>query len=184
MPGGWGEAGQHLGCLGALERQQRPVFEHLELATPRQTSPDMGKIALLAGGVDDQDQMAATRGHHEVVKDAALVVGEQRVAHLADRQLADVGRDQGLEGGRRVVATQDRLAHVGNVEQTSRGASMAMLGEDALVLERHLVAGKRHHLGAQLAMEGVQGRLLELRIVGLGHAALQQWLRQDQPRAR
>ena len=37
----------------------------------------MGEIGILAGGVDDEEEVVAAIGDHQVVENAALVVGEK-----------------------------------------------------------------------------------------------------------
>ena len=120
----------------------------------------VGDVVVLAGGVDDQEQVVGAPRHHQVVEDAAGVVGEEGVALLALGQADDVDRHQRLERRRRVVADQAQLAHVRDVEQRRRLAALAVLGEDARrVRDRHVVAGERHHLRAELDVQRMQRRL-------------------------
>ena len=116
-------------------------------------------IGVAAAGVDHQEQMVAGLADDQVVEDAARLVGELRVARAPRRQALDVARHQPLERRRGVGAVQSDLAHVRDVEQGGGGAAMLVLGQDAgRVLDRHLPAGERHHLAAQLAMEIEQRR--------------------------
>ena len=105
--------------------------------------------------------MVAGVGDHEIVEDAAVVVGEQRVALATLGQADHVDRHQALERRRRATAAaKPDLAHVGDVEQAGRVAGVPMLLDDAVaVLDRHLVAGERHHARAQLLVQRVQRRL-------------------------
>ena len=131
----------------------------------------VGDVGVLAAGVDDEEQVVGAPRHHQVVEDAAGVVGEERVALLALGQADDVDRHQRLERGRGVVADQAQLAHVRDVEQRRRLAALAMLGEDAgRVRDRHVVAGERHHLRAELDVQRVQRRLQQRGGVGSGSA--------------
>ena len=76
----------------------------------------------LAGGVDHQEQVAAEIRHHQIVEDAAAVIGELRVALPARRNAKDVLRHQPLQRQRRVLdlagfRPQLDLAHMRDVEQ-------------------------------------------------------------------
>jgi len=82
----------------------------------------------------------------------------KKVALFADSQPDDVLRHQVLQRGSGVVTAQLQLAHVRDIKQRSLVAALAVLGQDAgRVLHRHGVAGKRHHLGTELQVQGVQG---------------------------
>ena len=66
-----------------------------------------------------------------------------------------------------VVALDQRLAHMRDVEQSSKFAGVEMLGEDARrIVDRHVVAGERRHARAELDVQGVQRRFL---IRGFAH---------------
>ncbi len=76
----------------------------------------------LAGGVDHQKQVAAEIRHHQVVEDAAGIIGELRVALPARRHAENVLRHQPLQrqGGVLDLAgfrPQRDLAHMRDVEQ-------------------------------------------------------------------
>ena len=138
-----------------------------ELHARRQPRHEMGEIGLLARGVDDEHQHAVLDGiararHHQVVENAAILVGELGIALPPGREADDVGSHQRLErarGGLVVGPDQERLAHVRDVEQAGRAAGMGVLGNDAVgILDRHVVAGERHHAGAARDMQRVQRR--------------------------
>ncbi len=89
-----------------------------------------------------------------------VIVEEQRVAHLAGLQPADVARHQRLDergdGGvvgvgvaARRAEPQERRPHVRDVEEAGVLARPFVLGDDAgRVLHRHGIAGERHHARA------------------------------------
>ena len=86
---------------------------------------------------------------------------------------ADVAGHQRLERRGRIGAGETQLAHMRNVEQPGLGAGVQMLGEDAgRILHRHLIAGERHHPGAERLVEIVERRALERRGVLGGHGVL------------
>ncbi len=114
-----------------------------------------------ARGVDDQQEPVAVAGDHEVVEDAAALVGEQPVALAPVGQADQIRRDQGLEGGRRVrrvarVGRDEHLAHVRDVEQAGVGARVEVFGHDARELDRQLPAGELDEPGAGLGVQSVQ----------------------------
>jgi len=106
-------------------------------------------------------------GDHQVVKDAALGIGELGVAHPPDVQAGDVAGHQALQhlGG---ASTGDAgLAHMRDIEQTGRGARVLVFAEHAQrILHRHVVAGERHHLGTEVPVQGGERGGLER---GVGH---------------
>ncbi len=102
--------------LGPLQSQQRAVVE-LGHHLVRQAVGEMGQVGGAARRVDHQMQPALGSRHHQVVDDAARLVGQQGVAHPTDRQALDVAGHQPLERRRGALARDRHLAHVRDVEQ-------------------------------------------------------------------
>ncbi len=92
------------------------------------------QVAVVVEPVDDQ-----------VVDDPARVGRQQRVLRVAGRELVDVVRERRLQqvAGRRPFDLD--LAHVRDVEDAGVRAHGPVLGDHALVLDRHLPARERHH---------------------------------------
>ena len=117
----------------------------------------------LAGGVDHQKQMVAEIRHHQVVENAAIGIGELRVALPPGRHRDDVLRHQPLQRQCGVLdlaglRPQRELAHMRDVEQAGGTSRVLVFPEHAGgVLHRHLIAGERNHLAAARHMERVQG---------------------------
>lgn len=99
-------------------------------------------------------------------------VQQQRVAKLALAQQLEVTRQQGFQRGVSAPAADHQLAHVADVEQAGGLAGPQMLGHNAFVLDRHLVAGERHHPAAARAVPAVQRKRLQLKVHHVGHAKL------------
>ena len=124
----------------------------------------MGNVAHLAGTVHDHEQRGLAIHHalvekHQVVDDRAFVSEQQPVALFAHGQVDHVHRHQGFKRRCGVRADQLELAHVRDVKQARRAARVLVFGHQASgVLHGHGVAGERHHAGAQLDVQGVQGR--------------------------
>jgi hypothetical protein len=63
------------------------------------------------------------------------------------------------------------LPHVRHVEQHCLASGQQVLGNDALILHRHVVAGKGHHLRAELHVQVEQGRPLQRCCGSIAHQA-------------
>ncbi len=160
------QAGQRGDRLRPLQREQRPLGQRLHEAAVAEVRREVAQVGVLAGGVDDEQQvvdaLVQAARDHQVVEDAAGGVREQRVALLPGREADDVAGHQRLERRGGVGAGEPYLPHVRDVEQRRRLAALAVLGEDAAgVVDRHLVAGERHHLRAEVAVQRVQRGGLE-----------------------
>ena len=59
----------------------------------------MGEVDALAAGVQHELETGAEIGDHEVVDDAAFLVGQQRVTLAAGFEAGDVAGDEFFEGG-------------------------------------------------------------------------------------
>src|SRR3546814_3305724 len=93
-------------------------------------------VGILAGGIDDHEEMIVAVGDHQVVENAAILVGEEAVALAAGLQAEDVDRHERLErtagvADRAGSGAKDNLAHVGNVEKAGGRACLQMRLEDA-----------------------------------------------------
>ena len=117
---------------------------------------------MLAGRVDHQVEMIAAVGDHEVVFEAALVVGEKPVTLAAGFQAGDVDRGDLFKRQRGIAhvaafgADQD-LPHVRDIEQPGLLAGVKVFLHHAhRVLDRHVVAGKARHACAELKMQGMK----------------------------
>src|SRR3546814_5805049 len=72
------------------------------------------------GPVDDQVEMVAPAGHHQVVDVPALVVQQQRIAQPPALQQRQVGREHRLQRRVEVRPMELHLAHMADVEKASR----------------------------------------------------------------
>ena len=122
------KAPQHLGGLRPLQRQQRAVAQFLDLDLVGQMLPQMRDVVILAAGIDDQHQVIAGVGHHEIVEDAALVVGELGVAlRPGVRPWMSPGTSVSSAAAALFppFAAQADLAHMRDVEQALRLSACA-----------------------------------------------------------
>ncbi len=148
--------------LRALQCQQRQFGAGYDLAACTDMRGDMGHVRHLAGAVDHYEQVAAMGyiavDEHQIVQNTAGVVEQQAVALLADRKVDHVHRNQRFQCGRGLWPAKAQLTHVGDIEQAGCMARVLVFGHDpGRVLNRHAVAGKRHHARAEFQMQVVQG---------------------------
>ena len=115
-------------------------------------------ILVNASGVDDEEKaLLAGPVGNEVVDDATVFIQEQGVLPLADGERGEVVGEESIEPVQSPGSLDLELAHVGNVEDPHRVSHGLMLGDDALVLDRHFPAGERHDAGAEGEMAVVEG---------------------------
>ena len=89
----------------------------------------MRQIDCLAGGIDDEHQVIAAVGDHDVVQNSAGLVRQQRVALPPVGKAGNVNRDQPFERASGVFklpgyGTHGDLAHMRDVEKAGRGTGM------------------------------------------------------------
>ena len=131
---------QHLHRLRSLQRQQRARLPPRNL-TVRQTRAQLGKIGVLAGGIDDHIKILRAPRQHQIIINPALRVHQQRITLLADGKPLQIHRQEAFQTGGDVRATHQHLPHMRNVEQSGVLARPEMLLDDAfLILHRHRVA--------------------------------------------
>ena len=145
---------------GALDGQQRvAVGDVARVRAADLAVPDPLEVGLPVRGVDDEQVAAFLEAvHDQVVDDAAGLVREQRVLSAADVDLVEVVREERLEELARLRPLDLELAHVRDVEDAAVLADGAVLGDDPLVLDRHLPAGERHHARAERDVALVERR--------------------------
>ncbi len=157
------ETGKGIHRRGPLQSEQGTLVEILDLDIAGDVGAQMRLVVFLAGGIHHQHQMIAKVGHHEVVEDAAGLVGEKGVARLRLAQPRNIGCHHALERAGGIAArfcAQAQLSHMRNIEQPGLGSGVQMFGQDSgRILHGHVVPGELHHLGAKLHMECVKRRM-------------------------
>ena len=118
-------------------------------------------VAVLGRAVDDDVEIVAAARRHQVVDDPAVVVEQQRIFGLHVGRGLEVAGHQPLERRVGAAAVDQQLAHVADVEQAGILARPQMLGHDAFILDRHLIAGERDHPPAPGAVPRVERQLVE-----------------------
>ncbi len=157
---------QHFDGARSLQGDQRAV-EQRDLAGVADMLLQVREIGILAGGVDDDEEVVAEMGDHQVVENAAVVIGEETVALATFRETEDIDGNERFQRKRGILILaglrlDDDLAHVGHVEEAGGGAGLQMFLHDAgRILHRHVIAGEGHHAGAERQMQRMQRGFLE-----------------------
>ena len=167
---------QHRFRLRALQRDQRAVGERLDDAGRRtDAARRCASSASLQAALTTRNRWIAEIRDHQIVEDAAGLVGELGVALPARCNRDDVLRHQPLQRQRGVLdlAGFRRAARSGPYARRRTGRRLARVcrcsfSTPAAILHRHVIAGERHHLAAARDMQRVQGRAFQRRF---GHRA-------------
>jgi hypothetical protein len=122
------------------------------LSQPPEVAPAVRRIH------DQQEARRLALVRDQVVDDAAALVRQQRVLRLAGGDAVEVVREERLQQLARPRPLDLELPHVRDVERARVRAHSPVLGDDALVLDRHLPAGERHEARAKRDVALVEGR--------------------------
>ena len=156
MIGPWLFAGKRWVATRAMKDLRFPEGD-----TPVASPHDKGSYLATYWVLEDKHKEHFDWAGHQVVDDPAVGVQQQRILLLARLQDFIVAGHEPLELGGGVGAGDLALAHVRHVEQAGVFAGPTVLGQDALILDRHVIAAEAHHPGPQGAVRGVQGRGLQ-----------------------
>ena len=117
--------------------------------------------------IDDEVELPVAEAvRDEVVDDPSGVVREQRVLRLAVTELVDVVGEHRLEELLRRRSVDMDLAHVRDVEGAGIQTNGPVLGNHALVLHGHLVAGEGNHARTERHVALEERRAQERRVHG------------------
>ena len=123
------------------------------------------EILLARPGIDDEQVFVfAETMHDDVVNKRALGIKKSGVLRLPDRQTTRVVHGNVLDGRQRLRSREADVTHVADVEDADAGAHRVVLGHDAAggrVFDGHVPAIEFNHLGAHLAVDGVQRGLAD-----------------------
>ena len=147
---------QRLDRLGPLQRQQRLLAHMVDDDFVGQRVAKHLDVAMLGRAVDDDVEILAAAGRHQIVDDAAAGVHQQRIAELAVGEHLHVAR-QHVSSAR--SAPSPWISSWPMWLTSNRPGILAgpqMLGHDAFVLDGHLIAGELDHPGALRAVPGVE----------------------------
>ena len=149
----------------------RPVASERSSSTARKpVEPLRQRVrdgSRVRGVGDDHEPVLGQAVDDEVVEDPAVRGADHRVVGTPDRERGRVADEGAGEGGACVLALDDQLAHVGQIEQPGRRSDRPVLLDDPRVLDRHQPARELDDLRAQ-ALVAVEQRRLQ-RGGGLGH---------------
>ena len=153
------QAFHHILRRRPLQRQKRAVLDAGQRALAFRRVLDEREIIVLGRRIHDEENPLTVRTrHHQVVANSAGLVQQQGVFLFARADRRQVRRQQRFQRG--FIAHITRLTHMGDVKQARLLARMLVLAHDPQrILDGHVIAGKRHHLAAELDMECVKGCL-------------------------
>ena len=124
---------------------------------------ELGPVFGDAGGVDDEEECVWIGAiGDEVVDDAAVFVEEESVVALAGGEAGDVVGEGVIEEGFGAGATDDELAHVGDVEDADVLADGVVFGHEAGVLDGHFPTGEGDQAGSEGEVIFVERGALEI----------------------
>lgn len=122
-----------------------------------------GEVLVDHRGVDDEEEVVrAGAVGDEVVDDAAALVEHQGVMAVAWGEGEEVVGEEGIEPPGGGFATDDELAHVGDVEDPAVVADGVVFLEDRLVLDGHVPAGEGDEAGAEGEVGAFQRAVFEV----------------------
>ena len=135
----------------------------------RQPELHLRDVAMLGRAVDDDVEILAAPGRHQIVDDPTVLVEQHRIAQAAVGEHLQLAGEQCLERRVGALAVDRQLAHVADVEQPRTLTSPQMFGDDAFILDRHLIAGERHHPRAMRPVPRIERQSLD--VLAFGHVA-------------
>ena len=155
-----------------------PIFNEEMLAAVLDLRPGVVSFHF---GLPPREMIGTLKEAGAIILASATTVRE---AVALEKGGVDAVIAQGFEAGGRVGARDRDLAHVGDVEEAGGLSGMPVLGHDSGgKLHRHLVAGERHHPGAERHVETVEGCLFRGLLVRVWHfGSFDRWT--DAPRGR
>ena len=155
-----GQLLQRRSGLRPLDGNLRVVVAHVGDVQPAHAAdrlPHPLHILLACACVDDdQPVILAQLVQHHIIDERPVRIQHRRVMCLPDLELAGIVHQQLLHRGQRVRPAQLNIAHVANVEDAHARSYGHVLGDEPLVLHRHIPSAEVHHLGLVRVVGGMQ----------------------------
>jgi len=153
---------QNLAGKRTLEIQLAGFVGDVGEGAAAETSVDDREILRDRGGVGHDHGLVLTQAEDDqVVDDAAILVEQEAVARAPDRDRTDRKGEDILQAAVCEVALIEELTHVADIEERRLLAAPGVLGDDSLVLDRHLPAAERGDQRLQVPVPIVERCLLE-----------------------
>jgi hypothetical protein len=128
----------------------------------RQLRRDVREVFVLVRRVDNHHHVVGKSIHQAIVFERAAIIQDSGVLHLPNLQRHHIVRRHVVHEVDSLGSGHKEFAHMAHVEQPAVLAHRVVLGGDpGRVLNRHFVAGKRDHLGAQRDVDVVERGALE-----------------------
>ena len=121
-----------------------------------------------SSGVHHQHEVIGHTIDDEIVENTTVLGTHRRVLALPHRQTLRIVYAHELHQIESLGAADQELPHVRNVEDTAHLTHGPVLSRNpSRVLDRHLIAGKRHHLGPETKVHIVEGGLAKRFVHGV-----------------
>ena len=109
-----------------------------------------GIVLIDIGGIDDEEELVVRHlVDKQIVHGAAILMQHHAIVYLAHGSTGNVVGEDVLHELLRLGTAHQHLAHVAHVEHAACLAHGIVLVHDVGVLDGHLKAPERHHLGTQ-----------------------------------
>ena len=83
-------------------KRDQGAIEPYDVAVARKLQREVCFVRLLVGGIDDEQKVIAAVGNHQIIDDAALIVGQDGVALPARLEPQNFNRNKPLQRAGRV----------------------------------------------------------------------------------
>ena len=100
--------------------------------------------------------------YQKVVHRPAVRVQHHAIKYASVFEAFDIVGEYMVDKALRILAADEHLSHVGDIEHPDILADRVVLVNDALVLDRHVITGKRAHLSIEGNVLPVQTSLFQL----------------------
>ena len=161
-------ARQRVRRLGPLQGQQRVFIQMVQRDIIGQRFAQGADIVPLGRAVDHQIKRIGPARNHQIIKHAAILIKQQRIALLTEFERGEINRQHRFDRRVQIGAGQQQLAHVADIEQARILARPVVFGDDAPgrpgIVDRHVIARKRHHPRAAFPVPRIQRQRIKRQV--------------------
>ena len=131
-----------------MQRQQSAVVHIVDCDLVGQIFTQIAHIVPFHRAIDDDIEAHGYGRNHHIIQHAAIFGQQKRIAHLTFMQRGNVTGHQRLKRFGGTVAGQHQLSHMADIKQSGIFARPEMFGDDAFILDGHVIARKLDHARA------------------------------------
>ncbi|OPZ88634.1 MAG: hypothetical protein BWY75_01512 [bacterium ADurb.Bin425] len=143
--------------MGTLQGKQPKIIGKVGQtdAELRSMALEPGKVFINVGSVNNQHEIVFSSVDNQIVHSAAILIAKLRIkSTIWHGKTIHIVCDDILHKISGTLASNQKFAHMRNIEETDLLAGCHMLSDNRLVLNRHIPTGKIHHACIQLPMSG------------------------------